>query len=185
VVGRIKYLRGIKRFITPQVMKIMLNAYIHSVIDYGLDIWAVQQQAELQQIQRRIDRFLVEFYCPSQYKKRKNISVTGQDSIFTILDQCNFLTITERRNYISLKVAFKDNVNNKLNFSDRECRTFPLLKVASHSSETFKKSISYRNYKRWNWLPRDWELETLSYPKFKELIVSVFKRQRVNDYIYN
>jgi hypothetical protein len=54
-------------------MKIMLNAHIHSVIDYEywLDIWAVQPEAELQQIQRRIDRFLLEFNCPSQYKKRK------------------------------------------------------------------------------------------------------------------
>jgi hypothetical protein len=184
VVGKIKYLSGIKRFLTPQVMKIMLNAYIHSVIDYGLDIWAVQPEAELQQIQRRIDRFLVEFYCPSQYKKRKKITVIGQDSIYTLLDKCNFLTVTERRNYISLKVAFKDYINNKLDFSDSECRTFPLLKVASHASESFKKSISYRTSKLWNSSPRDWELKTLSYPKFKELIVSVFKRQRENDYIY-
>jgi hypothetical protein len=47
VVGRIKYLIGIKRYSTPQVMKTMLNAYIHSVIDYGLDIWAAQPEAEL------------------------------------------------------------------------------------------------------------------------------------------
>jgi hypothetical protein len=183
VVGRIKYLRGIKRYLTPQVMKTMLNAYIHSVIDYGLDIWAVQPETELQQIQRRIDRFLLEFYCP-HYKKRRKLSVIGQNTNYTLLDKCNFLTVTERRNYISLKVSFNDYVNNKLDFSDRECRTFPLLKVASHSSESFKKSISFRTCKLWNSLPRDWELKSLSYPKFKELIVYVLKRQRENDYIY-
>jgi hypothetical protein len=181
VVGRIKYLRGIKRFLTPQVMKTMLNAYIHSVIYYGLEILAVQPEAELQQIQRRIDRFLLEFYCPSHYKKRRKLSVITN---YTLLDKCHFLTVTERRKYISLKVAFKDYVNNKLDFSDRECRTFLLMKVASHSSESFKKSISFRTCKLWNALPRDWELKSLSYPKFKELIVYVFKRLRENDYIY-
>jgi hypothetical protein len=154
-VGRIKYLRGIKRFLTPQVMKTMLNAYIHSVIDYGLDIWAVQPEAELQQIQR-IDRFLLEFYCPSHYKKRRKLSVIAQNTNYSLLDKCHFLTVIERRrrNYISLKVAFKDYVNNKLDFSDRECRTFPLMKVSSHSdlrlSESFKKSISFRTCKLWN-----------------------------------
>jgi hypothetical protein len=112
VVGRIKYLTGIKRFLTPQVMETMLNAYIHSVIDYGLEIWAVQPEAELQQIQR-IDRFLLEFYCPSHYKKRRKL-VIGQNTNYTLLEKCHFLTVTERRNYISLKVAFKDYVNNKL-----------------------------------------------------------------------
>jgi hypothetical protein len=66
VVSRIKYLRGI--YSTPLVLKTMINAYIHSVIDYGVDIWAVQPEAELQQIQRRKDRFVLEFYCFSPYK---------------------------------------------------------------------------------------------------------------------
>jgi hypothetical protein len=184
VVGRIKYLRGIKRYLTPQVMKTMLNAYIHSVIDYGLDIWAVQPEAELQQMQRRIDRLLLEFYCPSHYKKRKKVNATGPISNFTLLDKCNFLTVIERRNYVSLKVAFIDYENDKLEFSDRNCRTFPLLKVESRSSETFEKSITYRTCKLWNSLPRDWELKSLSYSKFKELIVSILKCQRENDYIY-
>jgi hypothetical protein len=50
-------------------MKTMLNAYIHSVIDYGLHIWAVQPEAELKQIQRSIDTILLEFYCPSHLQK--------------------------------------------------------------------------------------------------------------------
>jgi hypothetical protein len=184
VVGRIKFMRGIKRYLTPQVMKTMLNAYIHSVIDYGIDIWAVQPEAELQQIQRKIDRFLLEFYSPSHYKKRKKVNGIGSISNYTLLDKFNFLTLVERRNYVTLKVAFNDYENDKLEFSDRNCRTFPLLKVVSHSSESYKKSIAFRTYKLWNSLPREWELNSLSYSKFKALIVSVLKCQRKNDYIY-
>jgi hypothetical protein len=69
VVSRIKYLWGVKRYLTPQVMKIMVNSYVHSVIDYGLEIWAVQVDSELQQLQNRVDRFLVEFFCPSSLKQ--------------------------------------------------------------------------------------------------------------------
>jgi hypothetical protein len=165
-------------------MKTMINACVHSVIDYGIDIWAVQPDAELQQIQRRIDRFLLEFYCPSHFKKRRKVYSTGHFSTYSILDKFNFLTVIERRNYVSLKVAYHDYLNKKLDFSDRDCRLFPLLKVASHSSETFKKSIAYSTSKLWNSMPRNWELKSLSYTKFKELIVSLFKCQRGNDYIY-
>jgi hypothetical protein len=171
VVSRIKYLRGIKRYLTPLVMKTMINAYIHSVIDYGIDIWAVQPEAELHQIQRRIDRFLLEFYCPSHYKKHRKTNFSGHFSIYSVLDKFNFLTVIERRNYVSLKVAYNDYINNKLDFSDRDFRTFPLVKVASHISETFKKSTAYRTCKLWNSMPRDWELKSLSYTKYKELIV--------------
>jgi hypothetical protein len=166
VVSRIKYLRGIKRYLTSQVMKTMINAYIHSVIDYGIDIWAVQPEAESQQIQRRIDRFLLEFYFPSHYKKRIKVNFSGHFSIYSVLDKFNFLTVSERRNFVTLKVAYNDYINKKLVFSDRDCRTLTLLKVASHSSETFKKSIDYRTCKLWNSMPRDWELNSLSYTKF-------------------
>jgi hypothetical protein len=57
VVSRVKYLRGIKRYLTPQVMKTMIKSYLHSVIDYGLEIWAFQTDPELQQLQNKIERF--------------------------------------------------------------------------------------------------------------------------------
>ena len=36
-------------------MKIMINAYVHSAIDFGLDIWAVQSKLQLYQLQDIID----------------------------------------------------------------------------------------------------------------------------------
>jgi hypothetical protein len=97
VVSRIKYLRGIKRYLTPQVMKTMINACL--LCDrLWKDIWAVQPEAELQQIQRRINRFLL-------FRKRRKVNFTGHFSTYSILDKFNFLTVIERRNYVSLKVA--------------------------------------------------------------------------------
>jgi hypothetical protein len=151
VVSRIKYLRGVKRYLTPQVMKIMVNSYIHSVIDYGLEIWAVQVDSDLQQLQNRVDRFLVEFFCPSYYKKRKKLILDRrQVNMHSILNQCNFLTVIERRNFISLKLAYKDFLQDKLELSDRQCRSFPLMKVVAHNTETYKKCLSFRTCKLWN-----------------------------------
>jgi hypothetical protein len=75
VVSRLKYLRGIKRFLSAHVMKIMLNSYVHSVTDYAIEIWAVQSQSQLNEIQKRIDRFLLEFHYPKlvRYKRRSGL----------------------------------------------------------------------------------------------------------------
>jgi hypothetical protein len=73
VVARIKYLRGVKRYLTPHIIKIMRNAYVHSVIDDGLEIWVVQTNSELEKLQCRINRFLLEFFCPSHLKKRRKL----------------------------------------------------------------------------------------------------------------
>jgi hypothetical protein len=128
-------------------MKIVINAYVHSVIDYGLEIWAVQSHSELELLQCRINRFLLEFFCPSHYKKRRKLHVSNSNSVNSVnnlLNTCNFLTITEKRDFVSLKLAFRDFEKGKLELSNRDNRTFPLIKVKSHVSESFKKCISFR-----------------------------------------
>jgi hypothetical protein len=102
----------------------------------------------------------------------------------SILNQCNFLTVVERRNFISLKLAYKDFLQDKLELSDRQCRSFPLMKVVAHNTETYKKCLSFRTCKLWNSIPREWELNSLSYVKFKEQVIIHIKSKRDNDYIY-
>ncbi len=62
--NKIKYLRGFKRYLNKRVFKVMVNAHIHSVIDYGIDIWAVLTDKQLDVIQRKVDRFLSEVAYP-------------------------------------------------------------------------------------------------------------------------
>jgi len=52
-------------------MIVMMNSYVHSIIDYGLDIWAVRTNIQLKLIQDKIDRFLVTFFLPSIVRRTK------------------------------------------------------------------------------------------------------------------
>lgn len=69
VASKLKYLRGFKRYINEHVLKVVINAYVHSVIDYGIEIWAVQSDAMLIDLQRKIDRFIIEFFIAKSPRK--------------------------------------------------------------------------------------------------------------------
>jgi len=60
---RFNNLQDIKRYLSLLVMIIMLNAYVHSVIDYSIDIWAVESLNCLNRMQAKVDRFLKCFFC--------------------------------------------------------------------------------------------------------------------------
>jgi len=50
-------------------MIVMPNAYVHSIIDYGLDIWAIKTPAQLSEIQSKIDRFIISFFLPGLIRR--------------------------------------------------------------------------------------------------------------------
>jgi len=52
---RLSYLRGFKRYMDHRILRIMINAHLYSIIDYGLDIWATQSDKLLDDMQRKID----------------------------------------------------------------------------------------------------------------------------------
>jgi len=74
---RLSYLRGFKRFFNEKILRIMVNAHIYSVIDYGIDTWAVQTDNTLDDLQRKIDKLLYEFEYPSAF--RKKLTMTNSD----------------------------------------------------------------------------------------------------------
>jgi hypothetical protein len=173
VVSRLKYLRGIKRFLSFRVMKIMLNSYVHSVTDYAIEIWAVQCQSQLNEIQKRIDRFLLEFHYPKPFRyKRRSGLTTNRFSSNDMLTKCNFLTVAERYEFVLLKSAFKSIVKgNTVTINSRD-RSFPKLTVLSCNSESLRRSIVHRTAKFWNSLPRHWCIKEMSYDNFKESVIS-------------
>ena len=69
--NKLNYLYGIKRYITTNTMKVMLNADVHSVSDYCLDIWAIQTDNMLTKIQDKVDRFIINYNIPVIAKKMK------------------------------------------------------------------------------------------------------------------
>jgi len=143
---RLKYLYGIKRFLSKNVMVIMINAYVHSVIDYGLDIWAVQSTIQLSSIQDKIDRFLVSFFLPGLMRRTKKCYnvMRRRINVQDMWSKCNFTSIHERLDFVTIKNLFKDYCQDKLTFSQRsQIKSMPLLVIPTFSSVIYKNSLKY------------------------------------------
>lgn len=150
----------------------MINAYVHSVIDYGIEIWAVQSDALLCDLQKTIDRFIVEFFYHKVSKKKyMNNCFNSNFDINELRKSCNFMTVLQRRDFVILKCAYKDMAHGNVTFSGRsDLRMCPLMTVCNFSSQIFRRSVKYRTITLWNKLPRDLDVKNMSYNKFKETI---------------
>jgi hypothetical protein len=189
VASRLKYILGVKRHLSCQAMCNMLNAYVHSVTDYCIDIWTVQSDTRLSLIQNKIDRFLINFFFPTIVKKcshRKSYnSVRNNIDIYKLRDICNFLTLEERSHYVLLKNLFKCHMSNSLVFTLRSrAYNMPQLPVIRHNSSSYERSLEFRGRKLWNNLPKEWILNDMSYPGFCVKVKDWIISRRKNDYIY-
>lgn len=153
---RLKYLNGIKKFVSQNTMKVLVNAYAHSVINYAIEVWAIQSDEKLSKLQQKINRFLIRYFYPNllrcRKKGRRNITLSIND----ILEKCNFLTVLERRNYVTLKLAMLDHLKScdlKKLETDME---LPRKDMPVFNSETFKGNLVYRTVKLWNAMPRNY-----------------------------
>ncbi len=142
----------IRRMLTSKVMKTFLSAYVVSIIDYAIVIWAVDGK-KLNFIQRKINRFLISFYHPNLLKK--NIRSTKFD-VNDLLRKIDLFTVSERRILSYLKFVFKKRylklfegffVDSKRNLNKG---LFNRLQVVKHNSELFKQSIIWNGVNIWN-----------------------------------
>jgi len=164
--GRIKYIRGFKRFFTPLIFRIMVNAYIHSVLDYAIDIWAIQSDAQLDKLQRKVDRLLIEFEYGSSFKRRI-ASITDED-IGKLRKKYNFLSLRQRRDYVLLKGAFYSVKQGLFAHSQRQVdKDMPILTVPKFQSKVFRDSPHYRQIILWNKLPKDVKVKLMTKDMFK------------------
>lgn len=169
----IKLLHGLKRSINEQAMKVLINTQVHSVIDYCIDIWTVQTSLSLKKVQDIIDNFLLSYYFPKLAKsystrKRSLINVKKGIDVKKFRTDNNLLTVEERSNYVLLKNAYKLYKLDKLTFSERSISyNRPNMCAPIHRTEAFKRSLTYRRYRIWNTLPKDWELRNMSYGLFQ------------------
>jgi hypothetical protein len=142
VASRLKYILGIKRYLSCHAMCNMLNAYVHSNTDYCIDIWSVQSDARLNIIQNKIDRFLINYFFPTIVKKisrkrsynsiRYNIDLNELSNVF------NFLTLKERSHFVLLKNLFKRHMSHSLVFTPRSINySMPKLPVIRHNTTSY------------------------------------------------
>jgi len=151
---RLKYLHGVKRYLSKNVMIVMLNFYVNSIID----IWAVQSTNQLKQTQDKIDQFLATYFLPGIARRVKNVysKIIQEVNIYNLWRLCNFSSINERINYVILKTLYKDYINDKLVPSHRpKDKSKPLIVPPTFSSEIFKNSVSYKRAVIWNNVPKD------------------------------
>jgi hypothetical protein len=181
---RLNYLHGIKRYLSPLVTRIMVNSYVHSVIDFGLDIYAVQTKVQLAQLQGTINRFLTGYFLPSLIRRSKYSydRVKAEVDINKILKDCNFLTVAERADYVLLKNMFKSYQTEKLAFTTHSVsKNMPHVQIASQKSNC----VSYRGAQLWNNLPPKWILKDLTYNKFKENVHTWIVEKRDDIFVYS
>ncbi len=123
----------------------MVNAHLHLVIEYGIEIWAVLTNDQLDVIQRKIDRFLTEVMYPVYKRKKRNIEYAD------VRKEFEFLTIQQRRDYVVLKGVFLDIKEDIRKISKQYLLSnIPRLKVPKFKSECFRKSLEYRGVELWN-----------------------------------
>lgn len=187
VASNLKFMYGIRRNLNDHVMRIMLNAYVHSAIDYALEIWAVQPQQKLKSLQNKIDRFLIGYFYPiivRKSKKKGRIKLNNIDAN-VIRAKCKFLTVSERRDFVTLKGAYKDYKRNKLSLSQRTITNCKPL-IASHNvkAEIYKKSIDHRTKILWNDLPRSLNISEMNFTTFKEEIMEIIVQKRTEEFLY-
>jgi hypothetical protein len=188
VASRIKYILGVKRYLSCQAMCNMLNAYVHSLTDYCIDIWTVQGDTRLNLIQNKIDRFLINYFFPTIVKKstRKRTYRSVRDSIDInqLRDVCNFLTLKERSDFVLLKNLFKCHALCPLVFTLRSStRCMPQLPVTRHNTAFYERSLEFRSRKLWNALPKEWVLNDMSYPGFCVKVKNWIISHRYNDFV--
>jgi hypothetical protein len=170
---------GVKRYLSTKAMCSMINAYVHSITDYCIDIWTVHSDVKLCKIQALINRFLLNYFFPSIVKKSKKKSYQAVRRSMNIIDlrsSCNFLSLKERSDYVLLKNLLKSHLLSPLSFTERSKNNpMPMLPVLRHSTASYERSLEFRGRKLWNDLPKDWVLNNMSYPgfcvKIKEWII--------------
>lgn len=106
VSSNLGYMYGLKRYLTSKVMLIMLNCHVHSIMDYCLDLWATHTDPQLNNIQKKVDHYLISYYLPVIAKKhRSHKSRYYKDfrhkiNVAEIRKKCNLLTLPHTFPYV-------------------------------------------------------------------------------------
>lgn len=175
VSGRLKYLYGLKRLLSEQVMKILVNCYVITVIDYGLEFWGICD-SKLATLQKKLDSFLLCYFLPTLWRKSNRKKQTPVFNNLELLDKCNFLPISEKRDYLLLRYCFKSCNLDFDNFTEED--SWPRLAVERFNTTFAQGSAMYRAVKLWNSFPRAWSAHQLSLASFLTNVIEYFKCKR-------
>jgi hypothetical protein len=190
VSGGLSYLYGIKRYLTEHVITIMTNCNIHSIMDYGIETWAIMPSDQLNLIQKKVDSFICTYYLPIICKKAKRHKMTrGQVKINLndVRTKLNLFTIEERRDFFLLKHAYRNYIRNYSERSERS-RNWPLMEVIRYNTTFCQKNTNFRSIKLWNSLPQKWTFKekgkVMPYSTFTDKCKELIIEKRGKDFVF-
>jgi len=187
----ISRLHCVKRLVPPNIIKILLSAYVFSIVDFCLIIWGVNTSVLLN-LFRKVAWLLISIEYPSLYKKRKSVkrSVTiTSTTMLLVLRKYDILPFHERRDLNIMRFILRSPTHpwccGWFQFSKREVRMWPLMLAPSAFSQTFHRSLRYRGWKFWSSLPRmKSDFQTLSFSEKMFEIKNVLLCKRSDEFIY-
>jgi exonuclease III len=192
-------IQQIKRFLSPQSFKVILNSFIMSHIDYGLIIWGNQPASLIQALQSKINTLLASFFYPQisnkfqkclkiAYKTDKIQFKTPSINYSELYERCNILTVQERLKYFYCIFAFQHVTFNtipelSLHFYLGQSSRQRQLCLPTHNSGFFEKSPLYQSMVFWNQLPPLTKDVDFSLPQFTRALNSCILDERLNEIV--
>lgn len=181
----------IRKYITEQMFVIIINAFVLSIIDYGLQIWGCISTTKLNALQNKINNAIKVFFYPNlsklhskqlwssndpqSNKTKANLRKLNRNiDMNNLLEKCNMLSIEERYHYYMLLEVSKIMKNDfkinslKVMFSMQDGNNSLGQRLKTYlCSSTSQKSFRYRATKAWNELPVKIRNFNISTTKFK------------------
>lgn len=190
----IKTIHRIKRRISKNVLSLLINTYINSVVDFGLTTWSTVGHNSIQHIQERIDNLISVYFYPklaTLYNKSfwsektahaskirtKLLNERRKLDIYKYLDDLNLPTLNERVQYFTILRAFKilkfnsGNLAENFDISTLSGRKSSItLRTPRSKLMIYNKSFFYRAANEWNKMPPDIRKLSHSTDDFKIMI---------------
>lgn len=192
----LSFVHRYKRMLSPRNFALYVNTYVHSLSDYCLSIWCVNN-SYINYIQSKINNLLITFNFPKYsllFRKSlwasKNASVSRKlaklrrefrtVNLFGLLDKHNLLTLSERLTCFTLMNVYKAMKRRTI---ISECfvssaRRSDLLIVPKHSLKFYESNFVYRGVLLWNNLPSSLKNKLISVDHFRLLLYDYIKEQR-------
>jgi exonuclease III len=171
-------LHRLKRNLTPPMLSVLINAYIHSITDYCLTIWGPSRISMFSEIQSKVNQLLViysypkltKYYSKSYWKVHSDCNTINQAkvecrklhssvNIEGLLEKFNLLSLSERLDYFSLWNMFKikkygtnvPQIREMFEVKEKvyHTRSYQKPDVIDHNTNFFTKSVCYYSIKLW------------------------------------
>jgi len=144
----------IKRFLNLDTFRTLLNAFVLSIIDYGLIIWGKVSDSKIKILQGKVNNVLGSFFYPqicNRFQRVNKIAHFYEHKSFqlptinyyNLYEQCNIFTIEERLLYFYGIFCFKSIRNNhipelKESFKFSHSARSQNISILQHHSDFFE-----------------------------------------------